>query len=77
MGCGYHYGNGPGCGSNGCGREERAGEYVVLTGNQSGALMVHYLLDAMKAQGALPANGAVIKTIVTSELGQPLPNHTA
>lgn len=45
------------------------GEYVVLTGNQSGALMVHYLLDAMKTQGALPANGAVIKTIVTSELG--------
>lgn len=46
-----------------------AGEYVVLTGNQSGAIMVHYLLDAMKSKGTLPANGAVIKTIVTSELG--------
>ena len=45
------------------------GEYVVLTGNQSGAIMVHYLLDAMKTKGTLPANGAVIKTIVTSELG--------
>lgn len=45
------------------------GEYVVLTGNQSGAIMVHYLLDAMKTKGTLPENGAVIKTIVTSELG--------
>ncbi|TVX88207.1 phospho-sugar mutase [Paenibacillus agilis] len=45
------------------------GQYVVLTGNQSGALMVHYVLDAMKKNNTLPANGAVIKTIVTSELG--------
>lgn len=45
------------------------GRYVVLTGNQSGALMVHYLLSNLKAQGRLPANGAVVKTIVTSEMG--------
>ncbi|MCM3339195.1 phospho-sugar mutase [Paenibacillus sp. MER TA 81-3] len=45
------------------------GEYVVLTGNQAGAIMVHYLLDAMKTKGTLPVNGAVIKTVVTSELG--------
>jgi len=45
------------------------GRYVVLTGNQSGALMVHYLLSHLKAQGKLPANGAVVKTIVTSEMG--------
>lgn len=45
------------------------GEYVVLTGNQSGAIMVHYMLDSMKQAGTLPVNGAVIKTIVTSELG--------
>ncbi|MCE5168550.1 phospho-sugar mutase [Paenibacillus profundus] len=44
-------------------------EYVVLTGNQAGAIMVHYLLDAMKTKGTLPVNGAVIKTVVTSELG--------
>lgn len=45
------------------------GEYVVLTGNQSGALMVHYVLSQLKARGELPDNGVVIKTIVTSELG--------
>ncbi|MBB6679816.1 phospho-sugar mutase [Cohnella lubricantis] len=45
------------------------GRFVVLTGNQSGALMVHYLLSNLKQQGKLPANGAVVKTIVTSEMG--------
>lgn len=45
------------------------GEYVALTGNQSGALMVHYKLSMMKERGQLPANGVVIKTIVTSEMG--------
>ncbi|GIO12225.1 phosphoglucomutase [Cohnella xylanilytica] len=45
------------------------GRYVVLSGNQSGAIMVHYLLSNLKEQGRLPANGAVVKTIVTSEMG--------
>lgn len=45
------------------------GEYVNLTGNQSGAIMLHYLLSQLKEQEKLPANGAVVKTIVTSELG--------
>lgn len=45
------------------------GEYRILTGNQSGAIMVHYLCSRLKEQGRLPANGAVIKTIVTSEMG--------
>ncbi|MDQ0113633.1 phospho-sugar mutase [Paenibacillus harenae] len=45
------------------------GEYVVLTGNQSGALMVHYVLSQLKERGELPANGVVVKTIVTSEMG--------
>ncbi|WP_419875591.1 phospho-sugar mutase [Candidatus Pristimantibacillus sp. PTI5] len=45
------------------------GEYVVLTGNQSGALMVHYVLSQLEERGQLPDNGIVIKTIVTSELG--------
>lgn len=46
-----------------------SGEYVVLTGNQSGAILTHYLLSGMKEKGLLPANGIVIKTIVTSEMG--------
>lgn len=45
------------------------GEYVVLSGNQSGALMVYYTLSQLKEKGRLPANGIVVKTIVTSEMG--------
>ncbi|PEJ56726.1 phosphoglucomutase [Bacillus sp. AFS002410] len=42
------------------------GEYVVLTGNQTGALMLHYLLS----QQDIPSNALLLKTIVTSEFGQ-------
>lgn len=45
------------------------GEYTVLTGNQSGAIMIHYVLSQLKQQGKLPTDGIVIKTIVTSEMG--------
>ena len=46
------------------------GEYVVLTGNQMGALMLHYLLTQKQEQNILPENGVVVKTIVTSEIGR-------
>ncbi|WP_286231159.1 phospho-sugar mutase [Neobacillus mesonae] len=46
------------------------GEYVVLTGNQTGALLLDYLLTQKKEKGTLPENGVVLKTIVTSELGR-------
>jgi len=49
--------------------KDPSGEYVVLTGNQSGAIMVDYLLSSMQERGELPTNGAVVKTIVTSEMG--------
>lgn len=46
------------------------GEYVVLTGNQTGSLLLHYILTQKKEKGTMPANGVVLKTIVTSELGR-------
>ncbi|MDZ5606651.1 phospho-sugar mutase [Bacillus pseudomycoides] len=47
-----------------------AGEFQVLTGNQTGALMLDYLLSQKKQNGTLPENGVVLKTIVTSEIGR-------
>lgn len=44
------------------------GEYQVLTGNQTAALMVDYLLKAYEGQDLLPENGTIIKSIVSSEL---------
>jgi phosphoglucomutase len=43
-------------------------DYVLLNGNQLGALLEYYILERKKARNELPANGVVIKTIVTTEL---------
>ncbi|GAB4073803.1 phospho-sugar mutase [Barrientosiimonas marina] len=50
--------------------KNRDGLYQVLTGDEVGALMLHYLLTQKRQKDELPANAAVIKTIVTSELGR-------
>lgn len=55
--------------------KDPAGKYFVLTGNQSGAIMIHYYLSQLQEQGKLPSNGAVIKTIVTSEMGAAIAEH--
>lgn len=44
------------------------GTYQVLTGNQIGALLIQYILTAKQDAGVLPANGAVLKSIVSSEM---------
>ena len=46
------------------------GQYGVLTGNQIGALMLHYLITEKKKQKTLTDHAVVLKTIVTSELGR-------
>jgi phosphoglucomutase len=46
------------------------GRYVPLTGNQIGALLIEYILERKQAWGKLPERGAILKTIVTSELGR-------
>ncbi|MED4371629.1 phospho-sugar mutase [Bacillus licheniformis] len=50
--------------------KDQEGRYVVLTGNQTGALLLHYLLSQKQQKGMLPDNGVVLKTIVTSEMGR-------
>lgn len=44
------------------------GSYQVLSGNQIGAILVQYILEAHKQAGTLPENAAVLKSIVSSEL---------
>ena len=46
------------------------GEYIVLTGNQTGALLLDYLLSQKKEKETLAQNGVILKTIVTSEIGR-------
>ena len=45
------------------------GDYVFLTGNQTGAIFIDYLAKTLKSLGKLPPNGIVFNTIVTSEFG--------
>lgn len=54
---------------------DNEGKFVVLSGNQSGALMIHYYLSRLQELGKLPSNGAVVKTIVTSEMGTAVAGH--
>jgi phosphoglucomutase len=48
---------------------DESGQYIVLSGNQIGALILNYLLNILVKKGNLPHNGVIIKSIVTSELG--------
>lgn len=50
--------------------KNKDGQYEILTGNQTGGLLLHYLLSQKKEKGILPNNGIVLKTIVTSEFGR-------
>ncbi len=44
-------------------------EYVLMTGNQGGAVLLTYILSSLKEQNRLPENGLVFNTVVTSDLG--------
>ncbi|MCX7011247.1 MAG: phospho-sugar mutase, partial [Candidatus Sumerlaeota bacterium] len=44
------------------------GGYRILSGNETGAMLVWHLLSQRKAKGRLPANPVFVKTIVTTEL---------
>ena len=46
------------------------GEFVLLTGNQTGVLLMDYILRRHKEKGTLPQNAAVVKTIVTTSLAE-------
>lgn len=50
-------------------KDSKTGEYIALTGNMSGSLLCEYVLSQKKAMnGSLPDDGAVVKSIVTTNL---------
>lgn len=46
------------------------GEYVTVSGNQTGVLLLDYIITARKRAGTLPENAAAVKTIVTTEMAR-------
>lgn len=49
-------------------KDSKSGEYIALTGNMSGCLLADYELSQAALQPGIPEDGALIKTIVTSNL---------
>lgn len=48
---------------------KKGNEYVRMTGNQSAAVLIKYILSRRQENGTLPKNGVMFNTIVTSDLG--------
>jgi phosphoglucomutase len=63
-------GTDPDCDRVGVVMRNAEGEYVTLTGNQIGVILLDYILSQKKQNGTLPKNGAVIKSIVTTDMAK-------
>ena len=61
------FGTDPDCDRIGVVVKDKTGDYKVLTGNQTGMLLTHYILSSLSERNEIPDNGVVIKTIVTTE----------
>lgn len=59
----------------GVGARDREGKLRLLNGNQAGSLLVYFQLMLRAANGTLPANGFVAKTIVTTDLVTDIARH--
>ena len=49
-------------------KDTKSGEYIPLTGNMSGSLLCEYVLSQKQAAGKIPADGQVVKSIVSTNL---------
>lgn len=58
----------PDCDRLGVAVRDREGNFQLLTGNQIGCVLLHYILSTRKAMGTLPKNGAAVKSIVSTSL---------
>ena len=56
-------------------QDTKSGEYITLTGNMSGCLLAEYEISQIKEKQGLPSDGALIKTIVTSNLADAIASH--
>ncbi len=64
------FGTDPDCDRVGVAVKDDAGKYYLMSGNQIGSLLLYYILTSRKALGTLPANGAAVKSVVSTELAR-------
>ena len=60
----------PDCDRAGIAVKNKNGEFVLLSGNETGILLLDYICSQRIANGTMPENPVMIKTIVTSDMGQ-------
>lgn len=60
----------PDCDRVGIAVKNSDGEYVLLTGNQTGCLLLDYVCSMRMKNGTMPQDAEVVKTIVTTDLGE-------
>ncbi len=60
----------PDCDRVGIAVKDAQGEYVLLSGNETGILLLDYICSRRQANGTMPAHPVMIKTIVTMDLGE-------
>ena len=51
------------------------GEYRLLTGNQTGSILIEYIFSTMQEKGLMPKNPIMFNTVVTSDLGESVAAH--
>ena len=65
----------PDCDRVGIAVKNKAGEYELLTGNQTGMLLLDYICSQRVKHGKMPANPVMVKTIVTMDMGEQIATH--
>lgn len=65
----------PDCDRVGIAVKNKAGEYELLTGNQTGMLLLEYICSQRAKHGKMPAEPVMIKTIVTMDMGELIASH--
>ena len=60
----------PDCDRVACMVKGKNGEYIALNGNQTGAVLIEYILSSLKEKGQLTGDGYIVKSIVTGDLGK-------
>ena len=65
----------PDCDRVACMVKDDNGEYISLNGNQTGALLVNYILSSRDKENTIPKNAAIVKSIVTGDLSRAIADY--
>lgn len=69
------FGTDPDCDRLGVAVRDKEGKFQLLTGNQIGCVLLHYILSTKQKLGTLPKNGAAVKSIVSTSLANRICEH--